>query len=112
MKENKFRVWSVSKVGKHGTMHHLNDGNMLKDLVGEKGWHVMQYTGLKDKNGKEVYEGDVVKGKFYDGETEISTVTWHEKSGGFTYFGYPLNIHGLHGLAIIGNIYENPELLK
>lgn len=73
---------------------------------------LMQYTGLKDKDGKEIYEEDIVKGIFYQGKPEISTVKWLEKGAAFIFFGYPMNVHGLHDVEVIGNIYENPELLK
>ena len=69
-------------------------------------FELMQYTGLKDKNGKEIYEGDIVR--FGASYIKPCAVYWNEEMTGF----YPLiSEHGTH-LEIIGNIYEHPELIK
>ena len=80
----------------------------------------MQYTGLKDKNGKEIYKDDLVTALFYEEkEPFLYHIVWNPKRGGFVlqkmdqeFGGYPLDMHGLHDIEIIGNIYENPELLE
>jgi hypothetical protein len=74
---------------------------------------IMQYTGLLDKNGREIYEGDIVRGA-RDGETGICPVVWSPREGGFIPFcsdNYPL-FDAHTDLEVIGNIYQNPELLE
>ena len=71
---------------------------------------LMQYTGLKDKNGSEIFEGDVVD---IDG-CKNRVVEWDEDWCGF-YLSRELNPVGYflsEEYEIIGNIYENPELLN
>lgn len=112
MREIKFRAWIKDKkkmvYGKDATSsaHFTDSFKYRKNEV-----ELMQYTGLKDKNGKEIYEGDVIKAEsrlwqadFKDGcfvGVDFKNVAWDEL----------VNI-GYGETEVIGNIYENPELLN
>ena len=78
---------------------------------------VMQFTGLKDKNGKEIFEGNIIKGDYflsdyyefitgYVNYSEIDALFDVIKNSGLNYPMYRID-----NSEIIGNIYENPELL-
>jgi len=83
----------------------LINANISSDLA----YDYMQFTGLQDKNGKDIFEGDIVK-YLNDGEEEISTVAWCEDRD---FNGWEFTAQNEEdGIEIIGNIYENPELLK
>ena len=64
-----------------------------------------QFTGLKDKNGKEIYEGDIVKSGILTGEV-------YQQYGYWTATSIGQSLWSQKSIEIIGNIYENPELLK
>ena len=80
---------------------------------------LMQYTGLKDKNGKEIYEGDKVNVlSSFNGEVAdclpTLTVAWDDANAQFVFtepVDWELSWDEITECEVIGNIYENPELL-
>ena len=78
---------------------------------------LMQYTGLKDKNGVEIYEGDILKQENSIGKHSYDIVIYdnhiHELSHGGSVFGFHIeNCWDINRIEVIGNVYENPELIK
>ncbi|MGG7215378.1 YopX family protein [Clostridium nigeriense] len=120
MREIKFRVWdSERKKILPIQRHSFKTGESMP-----YGWNVeyvfedlMQYTGLKDKNGKEIYEGDIVKAyesnivcEVIFSEGAMFMLRWNDKKWGNNEYHH----YGVRAftLEVIGNIYENPELLE
>lgn len=73
---------------------------------------LMQYTGLKDKNGKEIYEGDIIEFEYHNGggfSRVKEPVTFY--NGQFSVWQESINNYN-ENCEIIGNIFENPELVQ
>jgi uncharacterized phage protein (TIGR01671 family) len=128
MRDIKFRAWDKDRKAMvyefsdklNGKAYKLfyEDGKLFCGNYLENGdWNqpeLMQYTGLKDKSGKEIYEGDIID---FDGK--MTLVSWSEKFASFCikndtwmfqhWFGEAVNPSDCE---VIGNIYEHPELLS
>lgn len=132
MREIKFRAWD----GKYMIDSSYGDWVSFDGVTfteAEKGYdtpHIeiekarnyilMQFTGLKDKNGKDIYEGDIIRAYQSDGSQVLHSISYSNEEARFivSCIGYG-NLSGgfdkrwieEFGKEIIGNIYENPELL-
>ncbi|MEY4714748.1 YopX family protein [Lacticaseibacillus paracasei] len=100
------RIWVTADDGKNGI-----------ELIDEEA-HLMQCTGLQDKNGREIYENDVLQCTSYiygNGETGKANllVKYNEMSAGFIAGPYMLGkLMDIRKCEVIGNIFENTELLE
>ncbi len=92
-----------------------DDWRDLEDGISRSGY-IMEFTGLKDKNGKDIFEGDVVEW-FLEGEwgtsdlTYKGTIIWSEERCSFIVDNYG-HLYSLTSIEVIGNIFQNSELLK
>lgn len=139
-REIEFRAWNAKKkemfVGIYlgsgfDEDYHISTGWYLEDM------EMMQYTGLKDKNGIKIFEGDICNIKPRGKQWDIGYVKYSVKYGQYvlmvkySYYGEekkehvifchngsstqsrPYNMHSFgNGIEVIGNIYQNPELIK
>ena len=129
MREIKFRAWL--KYGKeivdveeidfmNEVINYIDNDyeNNEQEIIGAyfENIELMQYTELKDKNNKEIYEGDIVKLRANHG---IGVIKYYDEWGAFIVEYIkprPLAVLGMNyykeDIEVIGNIYENPELIK
>lgn len=122
MRTIKFRAWDGHNmihaqqrehdgilIGFKGNTFDLLDG----EIIVAAGLELMQFTGLQDKNGKDIYESDIL----HFGDKNIKyTVVWHDcglvcrqNSSSSSYAGIE---HWEKHAEVIGTLYENPDLLK
>lgn len=111
MREIKFRAWN----------HDTKRMSEIFDITDDFDWYkeeypcydLMQYTGLHDKNGKEIYEGDILK--YNSLKHEYHAEVYFDKDNSkfdLTIETMPTWSVKLEDGEVIGNIYENPELLE
>lgn len=124
MRQIKFRAWHIGQekmfcvesLHLEDEYYVLNDGDIYSDAFCVKTGDIelMQFTGLKDRNGVEVYEGDVVKYL-----THTAHVFWSPQDFGFVHYNEVIGgyaglsfFKGYKDFEVVGNIHQHPELLE
>ncbi len=117
-REIKFRAWDkIRKRMVYDIVFTYDKDDTFNNMYDEEdrqieNKEIMQFTGLKDKNGKEIFEGDIVEDLSLN--NRIGIVVFHNWSFGFEgnrfHYFYPFNTD--MKLKVIGNKFENPELLR
>lgn len=117
MREIKFRFWDKSALYQVEELHRTwvavgvqiseDEAQLEQRLIADGA--LMQFTGLHDKNRKEIYEGDIValRDKLLT-KVEPFAVEWDNMKSRYDFAGLRTNL----SWEVIGNIYEDPELLK
>jgi len=113
MREIKFKAWS-NHTKQFMKLYHImypfkwENGVIVANSSDEAELTMLQYTGIKDSKGVEIYEGDIVEISFMEGGKYLkrvrSKVKWHNG------YGNVYDSPTYYCPEVIGNIYENPEL--
>ena len=129
MREIKFRAWDEKNKRWYkdsdpdcvlefdGSITQINvvgqyDGELFYSFDDKEGLILVQYTGLKDKNGKEIYEGDIIFHHHRKEEYRLQGVVRYEEQWAGFYFAENRGMNKNTKYEVLGNIYENPELLE
>lgn len=124
MREIKFRAWDSKNKKMYSFelielpySENVNLDGQFDGLL-DMYYKLMQYTGLLDKNGVEIYEGDELSIEIYDGVYSIYTVEWNNEKASFILIEKSSDNEesfddwlGTETFEVVGNIYENSNLL-
>lgn len=116
MRDFKFRAWNhkeykMSKAFTFGNILNFCTEKGLGTIKSLTDEQVMQYTGLKDKNDIEIWEGDIVTHEDFKLPSEVTFERGCFRIHNFTISNFEA-IHHMGKIEVIGNIYENKELLN
>ena len=121
MRDIKFRAWNTDEDRYVDGFSIRSDGVICSPWGKDKPeWILEQFTGLRDKNGREIYEGDIIRDETFKKDIyDIMVVGWENDAASFVlikngwvfmhYFGESSNPEDC---IVIGNIHENPELIE
>ena len=127
MREIKFKAIELDELTGRKTTHYYGIGGKPQLLGGNRGWLAedLQFTGLKDRNGKEIYESDIVRvydprtSKWNEPSEHTSRVVFEnacfiamDTNGNIQPLSQILQWKEYRKIEIIGNIYETPDLIK
>ena len=119
MRDIKFRAWCETEKHMYNWNNLLNQNlKNIFTITKSCGYNLMQYTGLKDKNGKEIYEGDIIEWTTHSGHKYKFSVKYSNKYAQYIIVntkGISMEYEPLgdfENIEVIGNIYDNPELLE
>lgn len=125
MREIKFRAWGIDRGKMHDVYNiafHESYGykaitseqplNVNTTFINKEEFILMQFTGLKDKKGVEIYEGDILKLPTFNNQGWFKKAVVTFEDGSFQCDCNLVSKYNVEHIEVIGNIYENPELLE
>jgi len=133
MRELKFKIWTGSNMIRPQTIKYFHESILSGITVGQlDSWIYLQFTGKSDKDGKEIYKGDIISidrygekligevkqldgGQYYIDHNKVSLKYQHQIHCEVCDTESPiffLQYFDAYELEVIGNIYQNPELLN